>query len=136
MKFHFRRFHLLGPVLFYDLVCLARRRRYFVLRTLVPLVLLYLLWTTFRNVARSDRIPSRQDLTEQAGVFFNLFMSAQFLLAVLFTPAYTAGAIAEDKDRRRIDFLFATDLENQEIVFGKLLARVANLLCLLLAGLP
>lgn len=136
MKFHFRLFPLLGPVLFYDLVCLARRRRYFVLRTFVPSVLLYLLWITFRDFARSDRISSGQVLTEQAGAFFYAFMSVQFLLAVLFTPAYTAGAIAEDKDRRRMDFLFATDLENQEIVFGKLIARVANLLCLLLAGLP
>ena len=75
-------------------------------------------------------------LSGYAEDFFYWFMIVQLGSAVVFTPAYLAGAIAEDKDRRRFDFLFATQLESQEIILGRYLARVANLLCLLLAGLP
>jgi ABC-type transport system involved in multi-copper enzyme maturation permease subunit len=137
MKLSPWRARLLGPVLFYDLVCLARRRRYFVLRTLVPLLLLGLLWMSFGKPAQNGKaLASGPELTARAGSFFYTFISVQFLLAILLTPAYTAGAVAEDQDRRRVDFLFATDLEDHEIVMGKLAARLANLLCLLLAGLP
>src|SRR5262249_49386495 len=52
------------------------------------------------------------------------------------TPAYTAGAIAEEKDRKTLEFLLATDLRNREIVLSKLTARYANLTLLLLTALP
>ncbi len=139
MKIRLRRFRLLGPVLFYDLVCLARRPRYLVLRTLFPVALLVILYLSYRGLSQPGpwgapaKVPDMADL---AGIFFTWFMGSQFALALLLTPAYTAGCIAEEKDRRRVDFLFATDLEDQEIVLGKLIARVANLLVLLMAGLP
>ncbi|CAN5414628.1 hypothetical protein BH10PLA2_BH10PLA2_34650 [soil metagenome] len=139
MKLPFGRMRVFGPVLFYDLICLARRRRYFFVRTLVPMALFALFCLVFRVGASSSLRPGQTNNIEmamQAEVFFYWFMVSQVLLALVLTPAYTAGSIAEEKDRRRVDFLFATDLENQEIIFDKFLARVANLLCLLLAGLP
>ncbi len=136
MKLPFGRVRVLGPVLFYDLVCLARRRRYFFIRTLFPIGLFVILWMIFNAAGLAGTRVTYADMAARAESFFYWFMSAQFLLAILLTPAYTAGAIAEEKDRRRVDFLFATDLESQEIVLDKLVARVANLLCLLLAGLP
>jgi ABC-type transport system involved in multi-copper enzyme maturation permease subunit len=136
MQLPFGRVRVLGPVLFYDLVCLARRRRYFFIRTLFPIALFAILWMIFNAAGLAGNRATYADMAARAENFFYWFMSAQFLLAILLTPAYTAGAIAEEKDRRRVDFLFATDLESQEIVFDKLVARVANLLCLLLAGLP
>src|SRR2546427_357840 len=47
-----------------------------------------------------------------------------------------AGAIAEEKDRRTLDYLLASDLSNAEIVFGKLLSRLAYLALIMLTGLP
>ena len=58
------------------------------------------------------------------------------LPVTLLTPAYVAGAIAADKEKRTLEFLFATDLRNREIVLSKLGARLANLVLFLLAGLP
>ena len=55
---------------------------------------------------------------------------------VLLTPAYTAGAIADEKQKKTIQFLLVTDLRNHEIVLGKLGSRMAHLGLLLLAGLP
>ena len=75
-------------------------------------------------------------MAEFAASFFSVFVTVQVALCYMFTPVFTAGAIAEEKDRKRVDFLFATDLQNQEIVLGKLTARIANLFLLILAGLP
>ena len=73
---------------------------------------------------------------QMAEIFFFVFMLVQMTMIVLLTPAYVAGAIAEEKDRKTIEFLLATDLTNREIILSKLLSRLANLTLFLLTGLP
>ena len=68
--------------------------------------------------------------------FFMFFMLIQLVLVVILTPAYVAGSIADEKDRKTIEFMLATDLRNREIVFSKLLSRLGNMGLLLLTGLP
>jgi ABC-type transport system involved in multi-copper enzyme maturation permease subunit len=129
---------LFGPVLFYDLVRIGRRARYFLFRTLYALLLFAILaWIYFVWFLRSDRGFIRAtEMAEFAQTFFYTFMVVQFLAAVLLTPAYTAGAVADEKERKTLEFLLATDLRNREIVLSKLASRLANLFLFLLAGLP
>lgn len=129
---------LFGPVLFYDLVRVARRSRYILLRCLYAVILslllcwVYLIW----YMDSPDGGIEAHKLSRFAESFFYTFMSIQFLTVVVLTPAYTAGAIAEEKDRKTLEFILATDLANREIVLSKLASRVANLTLLVLAGLP
>lgn len=129
---------LLGPVFFYELLRAARRRRTYFFRTLYATILLvlvcyvYLLW---RNRFHWRNIDARL-MAEFAASFFYSFAAVQFALVVLLTPATTASAIAEEKERKTLEFLLATDLNNREIVLSKLAARLANLVLLVLAGLP
>jgi ABC-type transport system involved in multi-copper enzyme maturation permease subunit len=132
---------LFGPVPFYDLVQTARRRRYYLIRFLYITGLLVFLFWTYGIWSMDIRYRSRsgttvKDMADLADRFFYTFMSIQFAVVALLTPAYTAGSIADEKDRRTLEFLLATDLRSREIVLGKLVARLANLLLLLLAGLP
>lgn len=130
---------VIGPVFFYDLLCTARRGRYFLLRFLFGLSLLVLLWWVYIawQVGSGSRtaLDARQ-LSRFVESFFYAFMGMQLLAVTVLTPAYTAGAIAEEKERRTLEFLLATDLEDREIVLGKVLARLANIALLLLVGLP
>ena len=71
-----------------------------------------------------------------AELFFTRFLSVQLAMIFFFTPAYTATAIAEEKEQRTLDFLLATDLRSREIVLGKLASRLAHLVLFVLAGLP
>ena len=71
-----------------------------------------------------------------AASFVFTFLALQVLALAVLTPAYTAGALAEEKDRGTLEFLLATDLRNREIVLSKLGARLANLLLFVLTGLP
>jgi ABC-type transport system involved in multi-copper enzyme maturation permease subunit len=129
---------LFGPMLFYDLVRVARRIRYFVFRCLYVLLLalllgwVYLLW--YLDTDTGHLRPN--EMARFAETFFYTFMSVQFTMVVVLTPAYTAGAIAEEKERKTLEFLLATDLRNREIVLSKLLSRLANITLLTLAGLP
>jgi ABC-type transport system involved in multi-copper enzyme maturation permease subunit len=54
----------------------------------------------------------------------------------LLTPIYTAGAIAEEKERRTLELLFGSGLTSREIVLGKLASRTVHILILLFSGLP
>jgi ABC-type transport system involved in multi-copper enzyme maturation permease subunit len=131
-------FTLFGPVLFYDLVRIGRRTRYTLLRCLYALLLLALLcWIYWIWLVRIEGSTIRAtEMAAFAESFFYTFMCVQFVTVAILTPAYTAGAIADEKDRRTLEFLLATDLRNREIVLSKLAARVANLLLIILTGLP
>lgn len=126
---------LFGPVLFYDMVRTARQNRYFAMRMLYSGLLLLILWVFFATTV-SDRHPGDRDVAILAQVFFSIFMVTQLCMVVLLTPAYVAGAIAEEKDRKTLEFMLATDLLNHEIVLSKLLSRLANMALFLLTGLP
>ena len=134
---------LFGPVFFYEVVRNARRSRTYSMRCGYLLLLLLFLFIVVaprvpspsNNYRRNTRVETRA-MAAVAESFFATFMSVQFGLIVLLTPAYVAGAITEEKERKTLEYLLATDLDNREIVLGKLVARVGYLTLLLLTGLP
>jgi ABC-type transport system involved in multi-copper enzyme maturation permease subunit len=58
------------------------------------------------------------------------------ILLVLLTPAFTAGAITDEKSRGTLLLVFASGLTAGEIVAGKLLGRLAQVALLSLGVLP
>lgn len=133
-------FTLFGPVLFFEMVRAARRPRYIIIRTLYACLLMLLLgWVAFiwyiEGTGHRGTVEAKQ-MAAFAETFFFVFAVVQGLVVVILTPAYCGGAIADEKDRRTLDFLLATTLKKREIIFGKLVSRVANLSMMILAGLP
>jgi ABC-type transport system involved in multi-copper enzyme maturation permease subunit len=136
-----------GPVFFYDLLRTARQGRTFFIRgayatcLLMVLSLVYFDWfghqvgSPLDLLTEAPRLPLAQ-VSRLAESFFTLVLAAQFALVLLLTPIYTAGAIADERIRRTLDDLLATDLLDREIIFGKLAARLTYLFLLLLTGLP
>jgi ABC-type transport system involved in multi-copper enzyme maturation permease subunit len=126
-----------GPVLYYDMIRQARRTRFTVLLLCYVLLLVFLLAAV--AIGEASWLLARTNAHDGARIaekYFNVFMLAQFCTVVLLTPAYVAGAIAEEKERKTLEFMLATDLLNREIVLSKLGSRVANLSLIVLAGLP
>src|ERR1043165_5951565 len=130
---------LFGPVLFYDMVRTARRSRYSIIRILYGgtlfFILCYMFLLLFLNTRNRLHLQQRE-IAVLAEMFFATFMLLQLGMVILLTPAYVAGAIAEEKDRKTLEFLLATDLASAEIVLSKFLSRMANITLLLLTGLP
>src|SRR5262249_42525836 len=113
---------LFGPVLFFHLVPLARRRRDFLGRSLYALFLLLVPPQAALSARRTGSFTTRE-AAQAAVTFFFTFMTVQVFVVALLTPAYVAGAVAEEKDRKTLEFLLATDLRNREIILSKLGAR-------------
>jgi len=129
---------LVGPVLLYDLVRTTRRNRFTLYRVYTYFVLVvmagyYAVWQL--GTRDTGALSTRNSALFAQGFFYG-FLSLQILLVALLTPAYLGGVIADEKESRTLEYLLATDLRNREIILGKLGARLANLLLMLLTGLP
>lgn len=130
---------LLGPVFQTEMVANARRGRYFVLRVLFAGALLLCLWSCYEGVAgwygSTGRLSIREASSLASG-FFVAFAWLTILTAMVITPAVSAGAIASERERRTIEYLFATDLSNAEIVLSKLVGKLLLVGKLVLVALP
>jgi ABC-type transport system involved in multi-copper enzyme maturation permease subunit len=131
---------LFGPVLAYDVFRVGRKPRQiwfriaYVVGLAVILGWVYLNW--YWNARYRGGVVRPANLSRLAEMFFTTYMIIQFILVCVLTPSAVAGAIADEKERRTLEFLLATDLRDREILFGKLASRVGSLLLFLLAGLP
>lgn len=130
---------LTGPIFRFELIAAGRRRRYFVIRAVYGMILLAVLWTMFAELHVYQRSSGQLSLRVAAriaeGVFF-AFSWVQLLAALVLTPAMAVGTISTERERRTIEYLFATDLSNAEIVVSKVAARLLLVGQIFLAGLP
>jgi ABC-type transport system involved in multi-copper enzyme maturation permease subunit len=132
-----------GPLFGWELLRLGRRGTPTAVRVVVAMLLLAVLWVvyqsrfpSFERISWRDHTAIGNELTQFAEAFALVFMQAQLALIVLLTPIFVAGGIVEEQDRKTLEFLLATDLSSREIVLGKYLSRTAQMLGVLLAGLP
>ena len=137
---------LFGPILWHDLVGSARRGRHVLIRVAYAGALLFMLFVVYSEwVGRATGDPldvftaasiDKTKITAFNEDFFEKFMAVQFLVIVMLTPGVTAGAIADEKDRKTLEYLLTTDLHGHEIVLGKLASRLGYMTLVLLTGLP
>lgn len=140
----------LGPVFRHEMLAAGRKRRYFVMASLIGLAMLGLLAIGYSVVLNTQRIEqyaageavadsvglSISGAAQLTGAFYRQFAWATMLGVLFVTPVVCAGAIASERERRTIEYLFATDLSNAEIVFDKLAARLLTVAKLVVAALP
>ena len=60
----------------------------------------------------------------------------QLTAVLLIGPALAAGTIAQERERRTMEYLYTTPLSNLEIIIGKLGGRVLQILSFVLSGVP
>src|SRR3954465_2699086 len=116
------------PVFYHDLVRTTRRGRAAALRAAYGLALLIALGGVFARWFPGsldlDRLFANSHLATRdtarfAQAFAATCLALQFIAAVLITPVYAAGAIAEERQRGTLDGLLVTDLSGVSIVLGK-----------------
>src|SRR5262245_17277564 len=94
-----------GPVFAAELLTSARRARYYVVRTLYGLVLLFFIWQNgvflySWNSGTASGEFSIQQLAILGQSLFVTLVSVQSFAVLLLTPALVAGVIAEEKQRK------------------------------------
>ncbi len=132
-------------VFWYDLIRTTRRGRAAALRTAYAIVLLVVLGGAFVHQFPGslslERLFAPVTADRRANSMFaidfaTICLSIQFAAAVVLTPIYAAGAIAEDRQRGTLDSILVTGLSAWAIVFGRFAARWLIVAGLLITGLP
>lgn len=137
----------LGPMFVFELARVARRQRLTTGRCLYVLLLLGLLALIYLSLFSQRGPDSMMDFLFRSSVnpndlatfgvtFFIVFTFVQYFIGAFAMASSAAAILAEEKERHTLPFLLTTTLADHEIVLGKLAARVAQVMMLLIAGLP
>ena len=125
-----------GPIIAREVLTAPRPARFYVVRASYAGLLLILMWTAWQ-VLVGWRDATEIGLIARFGtVLFQMFALLQLTLMLFFAPLAAATAVAHEKDRRTFVLLLMTDLSDLEIVAGKLLASLLQIVTLLLAAAP
>ena len=113
-----------------------RRVRFYAAPAVYVGGLLILICTAWLLMIGTQQVRNVGDMARFGAALFQFLAPLQLVLAVFFSALGSASAVAQEKDRRTLELLLLTNLSNSELVLGKLLASMLNVLVLLAAGLP
>jgi hypothetical protein len=126
-----------GPVFNFELMATARRGRFFLVRSFYATVLLAILWAVHSawTSETGGELTSSQVKWFALSAFCGIAVGQEILTLAL-TPALVAGVIADEKQRKTLHYLLASQLTGPEIVLGKLFVRMLYLMILVGVSLP
>jgi ABC-type transport system involved in multi-copper enzyme maturation permease subunit len=127
---------LIGPVFQREAAIAPRRLRLYITRTAYVAVLLTLIFTAWLVLYGTQKVQDIGDLARFAAILFQLLAPLQLIWAAFFSALLAAAAVAHEKDRRTLVLLLLTNLSNCELVLGKLLASILNVIVMLAAAIP
>jgi ABC-type transport system involved in multi-copper enzyme maturation permease subunit len=125
-----------GPVFTREAVAAPRRVSFYAARTVFVAVLFGLVATSWQLLIGAQRIENPGDLAWFGAAVMQILAPVQFAVAVPFSALLVASAVALEKDRKTFILLLMTNLSNTELVLGKLLAGMLNVLMVVAAAAP
>jgi ABC-type transport system involved in multi-copper enzyme maturation permease subunit len=126
----------IGPVFTREVVTSPRRTRFYLYRVVYVGALLMLMCTAWLIVAGVQVIRNVGDMARFGSVLFQVMAPLQLALVVFFSALLAASAVALEKDRKTLILLLMSRLTNSELVLGRLMASLLNVLVMIAAGLP
>ena len=127
---------IIGPVFSREVVTVPRRARLYVTCAGYVAGLLILVCTAWLILAGTQLIRNVGDMARFGAMLFQILAPLQLALAIFFSALLAASGVTQEKDRRTLVLLLLTNLTNSELVLGKLLASMLNVLVLMAASLP
>ncbi|NQU25836.1 MAG: ABC transporter permease subunit, partial [Candidatus Nealsonbacteria bacterium] len=125
-----------GPVFDREVAIAPRRFRFYAARTGYAVVLGLLGATAYMVLSGTQNVRDLGDLARFNMIVFQILAPLQLAVMSFFSALLAASAVAQEKDRRTLVLLLLTNLTNSELVLGKLLAALLNVLVMLAAAVP
>lgn len=120
-----------GPIIAREVATTPRTLRYYLWRASFSCLLLILLWTAWQGIIGWQDVREVGVMARFGSVVYGVFAMLQLVIMLFFAPLSTAAAVAYEKDRRTFNLLLMTSLSDLEIVVGKLVAGLLNILIIL-----
>lgn len=127
---------LIGPIFSRELVTAPRRTQHFVYRGVYGTALFVLMCTAWLVVAGTQFIRNIGEMAKFASILFFILSLLQLALMTFLAAVRAASGVAQEKDKKTILLLLMTQLSNRELVLGKLLASLLDVLVMLATAAP
>jgi len=98
--------------------------------------LFVLMYTAAQATFGWQQVSSLGEMARFGALLFQLFSMMQLALVLFFAPLFAASRVAQEKDRQTLVLLLMTDLNDREMVLGKLFASLLPVGMLLAASAP
>lgn len=126
----------IGPVFTREVTIAPRRERTFIARAVYGGLLLLLISTAWLVMTGTQVITDTGDFSRFGASLFTLLAPLQLVMMLFLSAMLAASAVAQEKDRKTLLLLLLTHLSNSELVLGKLLSSMLEVLIFLLISLP
>src|SRR5947208_981766 len=127
---------LIGPIFSRELVTAPRRPQHFLYRGVYGTALFVLMCTAWLVLAGTQIIRSVGDMAKFGSILFFILAPLQLALLTFLAALRAASSVAQEKDKKTLILLLMTRLSNHEIVLGKLLASLLDVLVMLATAAP
>lgn len=125
-----------GPLLSRELLTLPRQPRHFGLRAGYVVALCVLIYTGVQVTSGLSPLRTIGDISHFGTYIFGVLCTFQLALVIGAALLFSAGNVAQEKDRRTLILLLMTDLRSVELVVGKSLASILPVFVLVAVSLP
>jgi ABC-type transport system involved in multi-copper enzyme maturation permease subunit len=126
-----------NPLLIKELRGRMRGARAFVVLTVYLLLLsCFTSLIYYAYTALSNDVGSGADMTYLGQAIFATVVIIEIFMVTFITPAFTAGAISGERERKTYELLRTTLLTAPKLVFGKLSSALTYMFLLILAAVP
>ena len=115
---------LAGPLFSREALTAPRQLTHFLIRAGYVGALVVLMYTATQTTFGWQQIRNIGDIARFGQLVFQIFAFVQLALMLFFAVLFSAGNVAQEKDRRTMLLLLMTDLHDRELVVGKLLASL------------
>jgi hypothetical protein len=123
-----------GPIIAREVLTAPRPARYYLGRSSFSFFLFIIMWTAWQSIIGWQSVTELGIVARFGGILYWIFAMLQLTLMLFFAPLFTAATVSYEKDRRTFMLLLMTDLSDLEIVLGKLVAGLLNVLTILAAS--
>jgi ABC-type transport system involved in multi-copper enzyme maturation permease subunit len=125
-----------GPIFSREALTSPRQLKHYLIRSGYAAALFILMYTAGQATFGWQEVRNIGDIARFGGLIFQVFSLVQLSLVAFFALLFTAGNIAQEKDRKTLVLLLMTDLRSRELVLGKLLASLLLVAVLIVASMP
>ena len=117
-----------GPIIAREVLTSPRSPKFYLWRALFSCFLFVVMWTAWQSLVGWKEVREFGLMARFGRELYTMFALIALTLILFFAPLFTAASIAHEKDRRTFILLLMTDLSDLEIVLGKMLAGLINIL--------
>lgn len=127
-----------NPIFIREALTSPRQIRHYLIRSGYVAAVFILIFTAGQTILGTQQIQTTTlgEFARLGNLIFQMISFLQLLLVVFFTLLFSAGSIAQEKDRGTLILLLMTELKDRELVSGKTQSSLLIVYVLLAASIP